>query len=217
MTDTAQTAHGAAKRAPLRAEAQGRARLLPWCGLRAGIVFLLFFVHLPGSAGGQELVTHDPIKVEAAFLRNFAHYVTWPPKTFADDRSPWRICILGADPFGQVLEKTFLGRTEQERQFEILRAEALDQLPPCQIVYVAYRDAARRRAALNELKDRPVLTVGDAPGFLREGGIVRFRVAEHVEISVNLDQARSASLKIQTKMLEVTYEVVENGTQRRLR
>jgi hypothetical protein len=82
---------------------------------------------------------------------------------------------------------------------------------------VAYQDAARRRAALNGLKNRPVLTVGRAPGFLREGGIIRFQVSDYVEMSVNLDQARSASLKIQTKMLEVTHEVVENGVVRRRR
>jgi hypothetical protein len=193
-----------------------RARLLPWVR-RAGLLGLLFFLNLPGSATGQELVTRDPIKVKAAFLRNFAHYVTWPPNAFADDRSPWRICILGDDPFGEVLEKTFKGRTEQERPFEILRAETLDKLPACQIMFVAYKDAASRRAVLSELMDRPVLTVGDATAFLQEGGIIRFRVAEHVKISVNLDQARSVSLKIQNKMLEITYEVLENGTLRSVR
>ena len=67
------------------------------------------------------------------------------------------------------------------------------------------------------VENRPVLTVADAPGFLREGGIIRFQVGDYVEMSVNLDQARSASLKIQTKMLEVTREVVENGVGQRRR
>ena len=150
-------------------------------------------------------------------MRNFARYVTWPANAFADDRSPWNICILGSDPFGEVLEKTFTGRTEQGRTFEIFRADSLAELPPCQIVFVAYQDAARRRAALTGLKNRPVLTVANASGFLREGGIIRFQVKDHVELSINLDQARSVSLQIQTKMLEVTHEVVENGVGQRRR
>jgi hypothetical protein len=190
-----------------------RPRLLPW----AGFIGLLFLFCLPSFAAGQELVAVNPNKVEAAFLRNFAHYVTWPANAFAADRSPWRICILGSDPFGEVLEKTFQGRTEQGRPFEIFRAETLGNLPPCQIIFVAYKDAAKRRAILTELKNRPVLTVGDGPEFLREGGIIRFQVSDHVEMSVNLDQARSVSLKIHTKMLEVTREVVENGVVRRRR
>ncbi|MCX7173024.1 MAG: YfiR family protein [Proteobacteria bacterium] len=155
--------------------------------------------------------------VKAAYLRNFARYVTWPAHAFADDRAPWYICILGSDLFDEVLEQTLKGRTEQGRPFEVFRAPTLDQLPPCQIVFVGYQNAAKRRAALVELKHKPVLTVGDAPEFLQEGGIIQFQVGDHVDMSVNLDQARSVSLMIQTKMLEVTREVVENGALRRRR
>ena len=203
--------------AQLRGEMRRRPRRLPWAGCWAGIFGLLFLSCLPCFAAGREFAEASPRRVEAAFLRNFARYVTWPAHAFAEDRSPWNVCILGRDPFGEVLEKTFKGRTEQERPFEIFRAEALYKLPSCQIVFVAYKEAAKRRAALTELKNRPVLTVGDAPGFLQEGGIVRFQVEDHVAISVNLDQARSVSLKIQTKMLEVTHEVLENGVVRRQR
>jgi hypothetical protein len=196
------------------APASGPVRLVL---LSAWLILVLYLLPGPDLAVGEGFVTENPYKVEAAFLRNFAHYVTWPADAFANARSPWRIGILGRDPFGDILEKTFKGRTEQGRTFEIFRAETLDKLPPCQIIFVAYKDAARRRAALAELKHRPVLTVGDAPGFLREGGIIRFQVGDYMEMSVNLDQARSASLKIQTKMLEVTREVVENGVVRRRR
>ena len=190
---------------------RARSRSVPW----AGLIGLLLCLLLPGSAAGQELATADPRKVEAAFLRNFARYVTWPADAFVDERSPWCVGLLGGDPFGAVLEKTLQNRTEQGRPFEIVRAETLAELPSCQIVYVAYKDAARRRAVLAKMKNRPILTVGEAPGFLQEGGIIRFRVGDRVEMSINLDQARSSSLAIQTKMLEVAQEIVKDGTVRR--
>jgi hypothetical protein len=62
-----------------------------------------------------------------------------------------------------------------------------------------------------------VLTVADSPEFLQEGGIIQFQVRERIEMSVNLDQARAVSLNIPAKMLEVTVEVVENRTKRKLR
>ena len=192
-------------------------RRSPWIGRWAGFIVLLVVFSLPGFAVAQELANVNPAKVEAAFLRNFARYVTWPAHVFANDRSPWRICVLGSDPFGAILEKTLEGRTEQGRAFRIFRAETLEELPPCHIVFVAYQDAAKRRAALALLAKRPVLTVGDTAAFLREGGIIRFQVSDRVEMSVNLDQSRSVSLKIQAKMLEVSHEVVENGVVRRLR
>ena len=203
--------------ARLRQQMRLRARRLPWAGWWAGICGLLFLFCLPCSAADQEFTKVDPRKVEAAFLRNFARYVTWPAHAFAEDHSPWNVCILGRDPFGAVLEKTFKGRSEQGRTFAIYRADSLAKLPSCQIVFVAHQEAAKRRAALTELRNRAVLTVGDAPGFLQESGIIRFQVKDHVEISVNLDQARSVSLKIQTKMLEVTHEVLENGVVRQQR
>lgn len=184
-----------------------------WCW--AGLLGLLLPLLQPCPAVAQESARANPRDVQAAFLRNFAHYLSWPDQAFADERAPWRICILGSDPYGAVLERTFERRTEQGRSFEIVRAGTLRELPRCQIVVVALVVAENRRAALAELRNRPVLTVGDAPGFLQEGGIIRFQVSDHVEFSVNLDEARSSSLKVQTKVLEVAREVVENGIVRR--
>lgn len=172
---------------------------------------VLLMLHLPVLAIGQEPVTVSPNKVKAAFLRNFTHYVSWPAAAFADDRARWRICVLGNDPFGDVLDQTLSGRVEQGRAFQTLRAATLNDMPNCQIVFIAYKDAAKRRAVLAELKKSPVLTVSDAPEFLQEGGIIQLQTTDRVEMSINLDQARSASLVIQTKMLEVSREVVENG------
>jgi hypothetical protein len=187
----------------------------PWIVWMASVVLLM--VSVAAQANGQESAMENPNKVKAAFLRNFAHYVTWPGSAFPDSRAPWRVCILGRDPFGDMLEKTFQGRTEQDRSFEVHRADALQRLPSCQIVFLAFDDPAARRAILSELKGKPVLTVGDTPEFLREGGVIRFQVEDRVRLSINLDQARAASLAVQTRMLEVSQEVVENGVLRKVR
>jgi hypothetical protein len=168
----------------------------------------------PGFSASQEAAADTRLRVEAAFLRNFARYVTWPGTAFADARANWHVCILGRDPFGDILEKTFQGRTEQGRAFEVFRAETPESLPACQMAYIAYHDTVRRRAALAAMKDQPVLTVGEAREFLSEGGMIRFQVGERVEMGINLDRTRSASLVVQTKMLEVSSEVVENGNLR---
>lgn len=184
---------------------------------RNGLIGLLLLVFLPILAEGQDNATVDPRNVEAAFLLNFTRYVSWPSAAFADARSPWRICVVGRDPFGSVLDKTFTGRSEQGRPFLVMRTDKPSELKHCQIVYVAYKVSMNRRAALEELDDLPVLTVGNAPGFLQEGGIIRFDVKDFVKMSVNLDRARAASLAIQTKMLEVSNDVIENGKVRKVR
>lgn len=184
---------------------------------RWAIIVSLSFLAWIGLAASHVSAQESPYRVEAAFLRNFARYVSWPDTAFVADYSPWQVCILGPDPFGEVLEATFQGRTEQGRPFQVFRADGPEGLPRCQIVFIAHKDSARRRAALDKLKDTPVLTVGDAPDFLREGGIIRFQVGDRVRMDINLDQARAASLTIQTRMIEVATHVLKNGEIRQVR
>lgn len=150
-------------------------------------------------------------------LRNFARYVSWPTAAFATEAAPWRICILGSDPFETLLERTVLSRQEQGRSFAIRRATDPAELAACHVIYIAAMDAQRRHAALAAWRNLPILTVSEAPGFLQEGGTIRFDVGDRVELSVNLDQARALGLRIQTKLLEVAREVLDNGAVRRRR
>lgn len=181
------------------------------------LLLSLLLLSLPAVGAGQELVTHNPYKVEAAFLRNFAHYVTWPSHAFSENAESWNICVLGPDPFGDVLETTLEGRTEQGMSFTVFRAARLEELPPCQIIFIAFKDTRKRRDALSALKDEPVLTVGEASEFLNEGGIIRFEVDHRVSMGINLDQSRKALLDIKTKMLEVSNVILENGEVRHMR
>ena len=192
-------------------------QLISTCIRNSCLVALISLLCLPLFAHTEEIANTSFRAVEAAFLRNFAHYVTWPQDTFSNDLAPWNICVLGDDPFGELLENTLQGRSEKDRPFSIFRTHRVSELDHCQIVFVAYQISMSRRAALAELKNLPILTVSDAPEFLQEGGIIRFDISDYVQININLDQARSASLNIQTKMLEVSNEVVENGVLRKLR
>lgn len=165
-------------------------------------------------AAVPDLGVEDLPRVQAAFLRNFARYVSWPETAFRDARAPWQIGVLGRDELGDALERTLRGRTEQDRPFEVRRARSAEALRDCHIVFVGFEDPARRRAALVELRGRPILTVGDAEGFLDEGGTVELMVRDTVQFRVSLDQARLGALRIQTKMLELSRAVVENGVTR---
>lgn len=188
-------------------------RLARACGLARVVAAAIALVVSAGfsATAGQDLVRRDPHEVEAAYIRNFARYVTWPVGALPAPGAPWCVGVLGRDSFVGVLERTLRGRAEQGRPFEVHRAASLWELPVCQIVFVGHDDPGRRRLALRALHGKPVLTVGDAPEFLRGGGMIQFVVGDTVQMSINLDQARAGSLQIQTKMLEVSREVLEGG------
>jgi hypothetical protein len=196
--------------------------VLRGCALAATLAAALAAAQSAALAGTPQAAAADPgaqdlRRVEAAFLRNFARYVSWPETAFRDAKAPWQIGVLGRDALADALERTLQGRTEQERPFEVRRARSAEALRDCHIVFVGFEDPVRRRAALAELKGRPILTVGDAEGFLEDGGTVQLIVRDTVQFSVNLDQARAGALRIQTKMLEISRAVFENGVTRALR
>ena len=179
-----------------------------WLLLAAGTV---------GAAHADVLAATSATRLEAAFLRNFVHYLTWPASAFTDDRAPWRVCILGDDGFAEIVAETLRDRMEQGRSFVVVRGESPDGLRSCHVAFIAHREPDIRRRLLAEAAGRPILTVGDAPSFLEEGGVIRFQVAEHVNFGVNLDQAERSALKVPAKVLEVAQEVSEHGTIRRRR
>lgn len=196
---------------------RARATAAPAGGRRRALGAALLVAALAGGAVAQGQAVVPVGKVEAAFLRNFARYVNWPAQAFASERAAWVVCVLGGEHFDDSLEQTFLGRTEQGRPFTVLRVTTPEQLRSCQIAFIADGTAARRRSVLKDLSKLPVLTVGNAPEFLQEGGVIRLLAREQVEMSVNLDQARAVSLAIPTKMLEVSREVMEGGVVRKWR
>jgi hypothetical protein len=193
----------------------GGAKACHRAALRVTVLALVVFVGARAARG--EPGVEDPSRVEAAFLRNFAHYVRWPAAAFEGAQSPWHIGVLGSPRFGEVLEMTLKGRVEQNRGFAIHSTDSLEKLPHCHIIFIAFDDSSKRRAVLDALKSKPVLTVGEAREILREGGIIRLELSDRVQMSINLDQAHAASLTIPTAMLEVSTEVLEHGVIRRMR
>ena len=169
------------------------------------------------SAGSTERHTEKPRDVMAGYLGQFPAYVEWPTNTFGSATEPWRIGILGADTFGEELQKLLQGRQVAGRGFEIRRATKLPELPPCEIIFIAGKDAKEIRKILKQLGSRPVLTVSEHDNFLALGGMIQLQTRDTVRMLIDLDHAHAAKLRIRCKLLEVASEVNENGGRRILR
>src|ERR1700722_3325777 len=88
---------------------------------------LLAIVLLPGvTPGAADPAVSKEYQIKAAFLLNFAQFVQWPGNTFTNASEPFRIGVLGEDPFGGALEETMQGETVQNRKIIIHRARNFD-------------------------------------------------------------------------------------------
>jgi hypothetical protein len=150
---------------------------------------------LAGVASSDTAAAPPEHQVKAAFMLHFARLVTWPGWPEPDDPNrAFEIAVVGHDPFGARLEATIGTSLVQGRPIRIrLGAGELEQ--------------ARR--ILDAVKGRPVLTVGEADGFARAGGVVGFRVAPEgrVAFDVNVAQAERSGLKLSSQLLRVARVV----------
>lgn len=147
-------------------------------------------------------------QIKAVFLFNFAHFVEWPADAFPSPQAPLIIGVLGADPFGPYLAQAISGETANRRSLVLQHFREVEDITACHILYISSSESPRLDRVLSALKGRSILTVGEEDGFVRRGGVVRFRTENNkIRFSISLDSARDARLSISSKLLR-TAEVI---------
>jgi hypothetical protein len=150
----------------------------------------------------------DEYHVKAAFLFNFARFVEWPPTAFRNQRDPFTICVLGADPFDGALDETVGGKQVGDRAFRILRIPEAAQASACQILFISSSERKRTAAIIAALPSVGVLTAGETDGFAATGGVINFTMNEgHVRFQVNRRAAERADLQISSRLLSLAQIV----------
>jgi hypothetical protein len=143
--------------------------------------------------------------IKAAYLYQFARYVQWPAQAFVDEHSPVVIGVLGADPFGNVLNE--IARTKQidGRAIAIRRYASMADYKPCQILFVsASVSSDQKAAAIQMARKSSVLLVGEEPGFAEQGGTINFVMDENrIRFEINAEAAKQEQLKISSKLLSL--------------
>jgi len=161
---------------------------------------------LPVGAGAQVI---DEYQVKAAFIYNFAKFVEWPPHTFKTSTDPIMICVLGENPFGNVLDQAVTGKTVDGRRFLVRQLSGEQTAAGCQILFVSSSERYRSHAILTEVKtgetkNGAVLTIGETDDFTMQGGVINFKIeAGRVRLQVNVDAAERAKLRISSKLLSL--------------
>ena len=146
--------------------------------------------------------------VKAALLFNFAKFVEWPVASFATTDDPFVIGVVGNDPFGQSLERTLAGQTIGGRRIQIRRWKKAREIGPCQILFIAASEQSDLRGLLDQVRDRPVLSVGDMNNFASDGGIVGLVMDNHrVRFEINQNRADRAGLKLSSRLLSLAHLV----------
>lgn len=173
----------------------------------AGLVVLLSAMLMPARCVAQ-IAPVPEYQLKAAYLCNFAEFITWPESAFTNTTSPLVVGVLGADPFGAYLDEAAKGKTTGSHPLAVRRSRQLADLVDCHILFVSNSEASKLGEVLRTVRERPVLTVSDVPSFLIEGGIIKLSTLEKkVRFEVNLDAAAAANLHFQARLLRLASAV----------
>jgi hypothetical protein len=162
--------------------------------------FLLPTALALASVPAPAVAPPSDLAVKAAFLTKFPAYVDWPAGARPRPGEPVRICLVGGDPFGRLLDDAARGQQIDGHPLQVRRLDAAAQAAGCHVAYV-------HGGGGSGLRGRPVLTVTDARGGA-QGGMIHF-VLHQGRVRFNIDQAQAAKngVGISSRLLSLALNV----------
>jgi uncharacterized protein DUF4154 len=147
--------------------------------------------------------------VKAAFLYNFTKFIEWPPPPQPDE--PFRLCALADPPFIAAVDRTIADETVGGRRLVRAEPQSVDEARGCAILYIGKSAGERGLHLAAGVRDLPVLTVGEGPQFLKQGGAIGFVLDNNrVRFDISARSLQRSGLKASSKLLRVA-RTVEGG------
>ena len=174
----------------------------------AALLLLAVGTVLPARAADTLPSEYD---VKASLIVTFMKFVEWPDDTALTSPGPLVLAVVGNDPFGTALERATAGQSVNGRPVLVRRWHSARDLGPCHVLFVAVSDADDVKHILGEVRGNAVLTIGDRPSFVSEGGIIGFFMHDsRIRFDINPSTAERSHLRISSRLLAVAH-VVQPG------
>jgi hypothetical protein len=164
-------------------------------------IILVFFANQRSYATPQVAYEYQ---VKAVFLYNFANFIRWPSSAFANRYAPFRICIIGDDPFREELDITVENEKIGRHSVEVKRLNTMIKIHTCQILFVSQSKQAYVSNILTYIQQYPILTVSDIDDFAIKGGMIQFyKHGKRIRFYINPDSLKKVGLHASANLLRL--------------
>jgi hypothetical protein len=140
-----------------------------------------------------------PSALKAAMIQKITAFVRWP----GGGSEPFVLAVLGDADLSARLRFVFDGQRVAGRPVKVLDLAGGTGLPVCDALFIGARFADTLENLLHSLTGKPVLTLGDTPGFAQRGVAVNLFVdaSRRVRFEVNRASMEGAGLKPSFQLL----------------
>jgi hypothetical protein len=171
---------------------------------------LLLALLCASAAHGQKQASE--VSLKSAFLYKFIYYAEWPEQALGAVADPIAICVIGQDAFAEVLEGAVHGRTSHEHPVVVRRLDGSTEVSGCHVLFVGSLESARMEQIIARVSAQPTLTIGDAEGFARRGGMINFtRRGARLGFEINRGAVRRAGLNLSSQLLKLAELVPDDS------
>jgi len=142
--------------------------------------------------------------LKAAFLHHFFKYTTWPEEVPEKDAPPFELWIIGDDPFGDLIDKTFKDKVIQGRSISISRKKTVPKTIDAHLVFAGEMQDSERDRLIELCKGTQALLIGESTDFAIHGADANFYIKDsRVRFQINTDATKASGLTISSELLKL--------------
>lgn len=170
-------------------------------------LFLLATFSMMTEAKAQ---TPSVDQLQAAFVFQFANYVTWAP---SDVRKEFVITVVGRnDALVQELNRLSESKKVQVKNVRVTTAESSSAIKSSDIILMTSNRIEVLRAVLAKSKGSGALVVSFAPDFAKHGAMINFFFEEsRLKFEINQEALKREGLQAASQLLNLAKLVKDEG------
>jgi len=135
-------------------------------------------------------------RLKAAYIYNFTKFIDWPENRANETHI--KICVDASTDIYQIFHQNLSLKSVNKQIIEVIRFSADQDIKSCAILFSGVNAQAGLQTG------NGVLTIGESPGFIQQGGMIRFFLeSQKLRFEINPDQANNYHISISSKLLRL--------------
>lgn len=150
-------------------------------------------------------------EMKAAYVEKITLFIDWPEEGFKD-KDNFVIGYYQKDEFIEVLQNYLVDISLKQKPVEFLFIVSASDVDRCDLIYIPELFTGKRKAVINGLKGRPILTISNSKGYAEYGVHINFYVEKgKLKFEINSEALKNSNLKASFHLLKLAKIVGAEG------
>lgn len=149
-------------------------------------------------------------QVKALFIERFTRFIDWPAAALAAGQT-FVVCVQGTGGTADDLARVAVSRKFKDRNSAVRRLQPGDDVAGCHILYLAASESPRLERALAAVGGKPILTIGDTPGYGQRGVVINlYQEGRFMRFEINNPAVKRSRLTFSSQLMRLGKPVEES-------